>query len=118
VVPRRLDRLSVGIPLHLYRRSASGDAGRALPVATTGYDLLPAIGTSDGVAFVLTPIQKVILVALAVFTFGTIMMRVVVIEASARRFGVFGHAMIAGMLVLGLAVVALYSLPSSGGLLK
>ena len=90
----------------------------ALPVATTGYDLLPAIGTSDGVDFVLTPIQKVILVALAVFTFGTIMMRVVVIEASARRFGVFGHAMIAGMLVLGLAVVALYSLPSSGGLLK
>ncbi len=90
----------------------------ALPVATTGYDLLPATGTSDVVAFVLTPIQKVILVALAVFTLGTIMMRIVVVEASARRFGVFGHAMVAGMLVLGLAVVALYSLPSSGGLLK
>ena len=40
------------------------------------------------------------------------------LEASARRFGVFGHALVAGMLVLGLAVVALYSLPSSGGLLK
>jgi len=90
----------------------------ALPVATTGYDLLPATGTSDVVDFVLTPIQKVILVALAVFTLGTIMMRIVVVEASARRFGVFGHAMVAGMLVLGLAVVALYSLPSSGGLLK
>lgn len=90
----------------------------ALPVATIGYDLLPATGTSDAVDFVLTPIQKVILVALAVFTFGTIMMRIVVVEASARRFGVFGHAMVAGMLVLGLAVVALYSLPSSGGLLK
>ena len=38
--------------------------------------------------------------------------------ASARRFGIFGHVMVAGMLVLGLAVVALYSLPSSGGLLK
>jgi len=90
----------------------------ALPVATTGYDLLPATRTSDVLDFVLTPIQKVILVALAVFTLGTIMMRIVVVEASARRFGVFGHAMVAGMLVLGLAVVALYSLPSSGGLLK
>jgi len=90
----------------------------ALPIATNGYDLLPATGTSDFVDFVLTPIQKVILAALAVFTLGTIMMRIVVVEASARRFGVFGHVMVAGMLVLGLAVVALYSLPSSGGLLK
>jgi len=90
----------------------------ALPVATTGYDLLPPAWTSDVEGFVLTPIQKVILVGLAVFTLGTIMMRVVVVEASARRFGVFGHALVAGMLVLGLAVVALYSLPSSGGLLK
>jgi ribose transport system permease protein len=90
----------------------------ALPVALTGYDLLPATETSDIVDVVLTPIQKVILAALAVFTLGTIMMRIVVVEASAHRFGVFGHAMVAGMLVLGLAVVALYSLPSSGGLLK
>jgi ribose transport system permease protein len=90
----------------------------ALPVATAGYDLLPAAWTSDLVDFVLSPIQKIILVAIAVFTLGTIMMRVVVVEASARRFGVFGHALVAGMLVLGLAVVALYSLPSSGGLLK
>jgi hypothetical protein len=90
----------------------------ALPVTTTGYDLLPAAWTSDSLDIVLTPIQKVVLVALAVFTLGTIMMRVVVFEASARRFGVFGHAMVAGMLILGLAVVALYSLPSSGGLLK
>ena len=90
----------------------------ALPVATTSYDLLPAAWTSELADFVLTPIQKIILVAIAVFTLGTIMMRVVVVEASARRFGVFGHALVAGMLVLGLAVVALYSLPSSGGLLK
>lgn len=90
----------------------------ALPVATTGYDLLPPAWTTDAVEFVLTPIQKVALVALAVFALGTIMMRVVVVEASARRFGVFGHALVAGMLVLGLAVVALYSLPRSGGLLK
>jgi len=90
----------------------------ALPIATNGYDLLPATGISDFVDFVLTPIQKVILAVLAVFTLGTIMMRIVVVEASARRFGVFGHVMVAGMLVLGLAVVALYSLPSSGGLLK
>jgi ribose transport system permease protein len=90
----------------------------AQPVATTGYDLLPATGASDIAAFALTPIQKVLLVAVAVLTFGTIMMRVVVVESSSRRFGVFGHALIAGMLVLGLAVVALYSLPNSGGLLK
>jgi ribose transport system permease protein len=90
----------------------------ALPIATTGYDLLPAAVTSDLADFVLTPIQKVVLVALAVFALGTIMMRVVVFEASIRRFGVFGHVMVAGLLVLGLAVVALYSLPSSGGLLK
>ena len=88
------------------------------PIATSGYDLLPATGMSDIAGFVLTPIQKVLLVALAVIATGTIMMRVVVVEASARRFGVFGHALVAGMLVLGLAVVALYSLPSSGGLLK
>lgn len=90
----------------------------ALPVATTGYDLLPAMGTADLVGFVLTPVQKLMLAALTVFTLGTIMMRIVVIEAAARRFGVFGHAMVAGMLVLGLMVVALYSLPSSGGLLR
>ena len=89
-----------------------------LPVATPNYDLLPTAWTADVVDFVLTPLQKVMLVALAVFTLGTIMMRVVVVEASARRFGLFGHALVAGMLVLGLAVVALYSLPSSGGLLK
>ena len=63
-------------------------------------------------------VVAIMLTALAVFTLGTIMMRVVVVEASARRFGLFGHALVAGMLVLGLAVVALYSLPSSGGLLK
>jgi ribose transport system permease protein len=90
----------------------------ALPVAMTGYDLLPATGASDVVGFVLSPIQKVLLVALAVFALGTTMMRIVVVEASARRFGVFGHAMVAGMLILGLMVVALYSLPSSGGLFK
>lgn len=90
----------------------------ALPVTTTGYDLLPAMGTSDIGGFVLTPVQKLILVALTVFTLGTIMMRIVVVEAAARRFGVFGHVMVAAMLVLGLMVVALYSLPSSGGLLK
>ena len=90
----------------------------ALPVATTGYDLLPATGASDVAAFTLTPIQKVLLVVVTVLTLGTIMMRIVVVEASARRFGVFGHALIAGMLLLGLAVVALYSLPNSGGLLK
>lgn len=90
----------------------------AQPVATAGYDLLPATGVPDVAAFTLTPIQKVLLVVVTVLTFGTIMMRVVVVEASSRRFGVFGHALIAGMLVLGLAVVALYSLPNSGGLLK
>ena len=90
----------------------------ALPVATTGYDLLPATGMADAASIALTPLQKVMLVAIAVFTLGTIMMRVVVVEAAARRFGVFGHAMVAGMLVLGLVVVALYSLPSSGGFLK
>jgi ribose transport system permease protein len=90
----------------------------ALPVAMTGYDLLPATVASDVLGFVLSPIQKVLLVALAVFALGTIMMRIVVVEASARRFGVFGHATVAGMLILGLMVVALYSLPSSGGLFK
>jgi hypothetical protein len=90
----------------------------AQPVATMGYDLLPATGASDVAGFTLTPIQKVLFVVMAVLTLGTIMMRVVVVEASERRFGVFGHALIAGMLVLGLAVVALYSLPNSGGLLK
>ena len=90
----------------------------ALPVATTGYDLLPATGAPDVATLTLTPIQKVLLVAVTVLTFGTIMMRVVVVEATECRFGVFGHALVAGMLVLGLAVVALYSLPNSGGLLK
>jgi len=90
----------------------------AQPVATAGYDLLPSTGASDVAGFTLTLIQKVLLIAIAVLTLGTVMMRIVVVEASERRFGVFGHAMIAGMLVLGLAVVALYSLPNSGGLLK
>jgi hypothetical protein len=45
------------------------------------------------------------------------MMRVVVVEATARRFGAFGHVVVACFLLLLLALVAIYGQPARGGLL-
>jgi hypothetical protein len=44
-------------------------------------------------------------------------MRVMVVEAAARRFGAFGHAVIACFILLFLAIIAIYSQPARGGLL-
>jgi len=44
-------------------------------------------------------------------------MRVMVVEAGARRFGVFGHALVAGFIFVLLAIIAVYSLPATGDVL-
>ncbi len=82
------------------------------------YLLLPMPGGSELAGFALLPLQKLLLAFVVMLALGTVMLRVVTVEAQARRFGVFGHALVVGLLLLGLASVALYGLPSSGGLLK
>ena len=82
------------------------------------YLLLPMPGGSELAGFALLPLQKLLLSFVVMLALGTVMLRVVTVEAQARRFGVFGHALVVGLLLLGLASVALYGLPSSGGLLK
>ena len=69
----------------------------------TRYLLLPPSGSAgDGLALVLTGLQKIALGAAAALAAVTILLRSVVVEATARRFGVFFYV------VLGLFVVLLF----------
>ncbi len=107
--------LHVGMPLPEGASAVSTLGGTD---AASRYLLLPMSDGSEASGFVLQPLQKLLLAVVVMLALGTVMMRVVTVEAQARRFGVFGHALVVGLLLVGLASVALYSLPSSGGLLK
>jgi hypothetical protein len=61
-------------------------------------------------------LQKLLFVAAAGIATLVVMMRVVVVEATARRFGAFGHVVVACFLLLLLALVAIYGQPARGGL--
>lgn len=107
--------LHVGMPMP---EGASAVFATGNVNAASRYLLLPMPGGSELAGFALLPLQKLLLALVVMLALGTVMLRVVTVEAQARRFGVFGHALVVGLLLLGLASVALYGLPSSGGLLK
>ena len=107
--------LHVGMPMP---EGANAVSAIGSADATGRYLLLPMPGGSELAGFALLPLQKLLLAFVVMLALGTVMLRVVTVEAQARRFGVFGHALVVGLLLLGLASVALYGLPSSGGLLK
>ena len=107
--------LHVGMPMP---EGANAVSAIGSADATGRYLLLPMPGGSELAGFALLSLQKLLLAFVVMLALGTVMLRVVTVEAQARRFGVFGHALVVGLLLLGLASVALYGLPSSGGLLK
>ncbi len=81
------------------------------------YFIFPPGGDAQSFAISLSPLQRLLFAAAAGMVALVIMMRVVVIEAGARRFGTFGHAVVACFLLLFLALIAIYSQPARGGLL-
>jgi ribose transport system permease protein len=81
------------------------------------YLLFPPDADGLSLAISLSPLQRLLFIAAAGICTLVIIMRVVVVEAAARRFGAFGHAVVACFLLLFLALIAIYSQPARGGLL-
>ncbi len=81
------------------------------------YFIFPPNGDWQSLAIPLSPLQKLLFLAAAGIAGLVIVTRVVAFEAGARRFGAFGHAVVACFLLLLLALVAMYGQPASGGLL-
>ena len=95
-------------------------SGGSIPVASESlvqrYLIFPPAGETQAVGIWLSPLQRLLFIAIAGILALTVMMRVVVVEAAARRFGVFGHAVVACFILLCLAIIAIYSHPARGGL--
>lgn len=85
---------------------APGDAG-----LLSRYLLLPVASDAPLPVLAISPIQKVLLAVVAGLAVITFVSRIAVVEAQGRRFSVFGHAVIGGLILLLLAVISLYSLP-------
>jgi ribose transport system permease protein len=81
------------------------------------YLIFPPGEDGQSLAISLSPLQRLLFIAAAGIAGLVIMMRVVVIEAGARRFGTFGYAVVACFLLLFLALIAIYGQPARGGLL-
>ena len=81
------------------------------------YLIFPPAANAQLVSVLLSPLQKLLFIAAAGILAFIVMMRVVVVEATARRFGAFGHAVVACFILLFLVLVAMYSQPARGGLL-
>jgi len=79
------------------------------------YLIFPPAGEMLPVGIWLSPLQRLLLIAIAGILALVVMMRVVVVEATARRFGVFGHAVVACFILLCMAIIAIYSHPARGG---
>lgn len=94
---------------------AAGAAADSVKVAETDrltrYLVLPPVATGEAPSLGLSPLQKVMFAGTAALVIITFAMRMLTVEAVSRRFGVFGHAAVGGLILLLLAVVALYSLP-------
>jgi ribose transport system permease protein len=106
-----------GIMLQVSTAATYADTA-PLPVAgdlVTRYLLFPPTADAETLSFSLSPLQKLLFSTTAVILIFTVMMRVMVVEAAGHRFGVFGHALAATLILLLLAVIAFYSLPSHGG---
>jgi len=97
--------------------------GGAGPISVASGDLVdrylifPPAANAQRVSILLSPLQKLLFIAAAGILAFIVMMRVVVVEATARRFGAFGHAVVACFILLFLVLVAMYSQPARGGLL-
>ena len=81
------------------------------------YLIFPPGGDGQSFAISFSPLQRLLFIAAAGIAAFVVMMRVVVVEAGARRFGAFGHAVVACFLLLFLTLIAIYSHPARGGLL-
>jgi ribose transport system permease protein len=109
-----------GIVLEVSTAQTYGGAG---PISVASGDLVhrylifPPAGDTQPFAIALSPLQKLLFIATAGILALIVTMRVMVVEAAARRFGAFGHAVIACFILLFLAIIAIYSQPARGGLL-
>src|ERR1700722_5477719 len=81
------------------------------------YLIFPPGGDGQSLAISFSPLQRLLFIAAAGIAALVVMMRVAVVEAGARRFGVCGPAVVACFLLLFLALIAIYSQPARGGLL-
>jgi ribose transport system permease protein len=110
-----------GIVLEVSTAQTYADAGAAA-VATSGdlvsrYLILPPAADVEPLRIWLSPLQRLLLIVTAAAVSVIVMVRVIAAEAAARRFGVFGHAVVACFIVLALALVAIYSQSAHGRLL-
>jgi ribose transport system permease protein len=81
------------------------------------YLIFPPAANAQLNAILLSPLQKLLFTAAAGILALIVMMRVVVVEAAARRFGAFGHAVVACFILLFLGLITMYSHSARGGLL-
>jgi ribose transport system permease protein len=81
------------------------------------YLIFPPTAGALTIDLSLSPLPKLLFIVTGGLVVLTMMMRIMVVEAGARRFGVFGHALVAGFIVVLLAIIAVYSLPANGGVL-
>jgi ribose transport system permease protein len=81
---------------------------------TQRYFLLGDGGGSVVTALTVSPMQKLLFVVVSLGLL-TLVARVAVVEAAGRRFGVFGHVVVAGLVVLTLLSVTVASLPGTFG---
>ena len=79
------------------------------------YLIFPPAGEMPPVGIWFSPLQRLLLIAIAGILALVVMMRVVVVEATARRLGVFGHAVVACFILLCMAIIAIYSHQARGG---
>lgn len=109
-----------GVMLHVATADtyATAFVASANPDAMTRYLLLPPSEGSGFGSIVISPVQKILFAVATSLLVFTALSRTIVVEADDRRFGVFGYALVAGFVILALAIVALYSLPTTGGILK
>jgi ribose transport system permease protein len=110
-----------GIVLEVSTAQTYADAGAAA-VATSGdlinrYLILPPAADVEPLRIWLSPLQRLLLVVTAAAVSVIVMVRVIAAEAAARRFGIFGHAVVASFILLALALVAIYSQTAHGSLL-
>src|SRR4029079_16179191 len=92
-----------GIVLEVSTAQTYVDAG---PISAVSGDLahryliFPPASDGQHIAIALSPLQKLVFVAVAGLLALVVMMRAVVVEAAAQRFGVFGHAVVACFVLL------------------
>jgi ribose transport system permease protein len=109
-----------GIVLEVSTAQTYGSAG---PISVASGDLahryliFPPGDDGQQIAVALSPLQKLLFVAVAGLLTLVVLMRAVVVETAAHRFGAFGHAVVACFILLFLAIIAIYSQPARGGLL-